>query len=63
VGPGSRTVPAAPHQCPHRTPARVERRIVALRQSPKLGPARLGGIVGVPASTVHRILVRPGLTG
>lgn len=33
----------------------------ALRQSAKLGPARLAGIVGVPASTVHRVLVRHGL--
>jgi transposase InsO family protein len=47
-----------PHHCPHRTPERVERRIVALRQSRKLGPARLAGIVNVPASTVHRVLVR-----
>jgi hypothetical protein len=50
-----------PHRCPHRTPARVERRIVAFRQSRKLGPARLAGIVGVPASTVHRVLVRHGV--
>ena len=50
-----------PWSCPHQTPARVERRIVALRQSRKLGPARLAGIVGVPASTVHRVLVRHGL--
>lgn len=50
-----------PHSCPHQTPAKVERRIVALRQSRKLGPARLAGIVGVPASTVHRILVRHGV--
>jgi transposase InsO family protein len=50
-----------PWSCPHQTPARVERRIVALRQSRKLGPARLAGIVGVPASTVHRVLVRHGV--
>ena len=50
-----------PQSCPHQTPARVERRIVALRQSRKLGPARLAGIVGVPASTVHRVLVRHGV--
>jgi transposase InsO family protein len=50
-----------PVSCPHQTPARVERRIVALRQSRKLGPARLAGIVGVPASTVHRVLVRHGM--
>ena len=50
-----------PHSCPHQTSARVERRIVALRQSRKLGPARLAGIVEVPASTVHRVLVRHGV--
>ena len=49
-----------PRSCPHQTPARVERRIVALRESRKLGPARLGGILGMPASTVHRVLVRHG---
>ena len=50
-----------PHRCPHQTPARMERRIVALRHARRLGPARLGGIVGVPASTVHRVLVRHGV--
>ena len=50
-----------PHTCPHQTPARMERRIVALRRSRKLGPARLAGIVDVPASTVHRVLVRHGV--
>ena len=34
---------------------------MALRQSRRLGPARLAGIVGVPASTVHRVLVRHGV--
>ena len=50
-----------PHRCPHQTPARVERRIVDLRRSRRLGPARLAPIVGVPASTVHRVLVRHGV--
>jgi transposase InsO family protein len=50
-----------PLYCPHQTPPRVERRIVALRQSRKLGPSRLAGSVGVPASTVHRVLVRYGI--
>jgi transposase InsO family protein len=58
---GLRDRSSRPRSCPHQTPARVERRIVALRQSRKLGPARLGGIVGVPASTVHRVLVRHGM--
>ena len=58
---GLRDRSSRPRSCPHQTPARVERRIVALRQSRKLGPARLAGIVGVPASTVHRVLVRHGV--
>jgi transposase InsO family protein len=58
---GLRDRSSRPHSCPHQTPARVERRIVALRHARKLGPARLSGIVGVPASTVHRVLVRHGL--
>jgi transposase InsO family protein len=41
-------------------PAR-ERRVIALRRNHGLGPARIGGIVGMPASTVHRVLVRHGL--
>jgi transposase InsO family protein len=50
-----------PHRCPHQTPARVEARIVQLRQRRKLGPARIASIVGMPASTVHRVLCRHGL--
>jgi transposase InsO family protein len=50
-----------PRRCPHQTPASIERRIVRLRQRRKLGPARIAGIVGRPASTVHRVLCRHGL--
>lgn len=50
-----------PRRCPHHTPARLERRILALRRRRKLGPARISSIVGVPASTVHRVLCRHGL--
>jgi transposase InsO family protein len=50
-----------PRRCPHQTPARIERRIVALRRTRKLGPARIASILGLPASTVHRVLVRQGL--
>jgi transposase InsO family protein len=39
----------------------VERKICQLRRRRKLGPDRIAGIVGVPASTVHRVLVRHGL--
>jgi transposase InsO family protein len=55
---GLRDRSSRPHHSPRQTPARIERRIVALRQSRKLGPARLAGIVDLPASTVHRVLVR-----
>lgn len=47
-----------PRRSPARTRPAVERRIVALRRRRGLGPARIAGIVGVPASTVHRVLVR-----
>ena len=50
-----------PRRSPRRTPAHLERRILALRAERKLGPARIGGTLGVPASTVHRILVRYGI--
>ncbi|MFD4079704.1 IS481 family transposase, partial [Streptomyces bacillaris] len=38
-----------------------EARICRLRQDRKLGPARLGPVLGMPASTVHRVLTRHGL--
>jgi transposase InsO family protein len=53
--------PSRPLCCPHRTPVRVEQRILQLRQQEKLGPARIGMILGMPPSTVHRVLVRHGM--
>jgi transposase InsO family protein len=50
-----------PCSSPARTARRVERRVLELRTRHKLGPARLGGIVELPASTVHRVLVRAGV--
>jgi len=47
-----------PRRCPHRTSARLERQIVTLRRRRKLGPARIASIVGLPSSTVHRVLCR-----
>lgn len=38
-----------PHRTPHRTPAVVEARVCELRQARKLGPARIGPILGRPA--------------
>jgi transposase InsO family protein len=50
-----------PHRSPARTKASKERRIVHLRRRRGLGPARIAGIVHLPASTVHAVLVRHGL--
>ncbi len=50
-----------PRTTPHRTPAATEARVCRLRQDRKLGSARLGPILGLPASTTHRILTRHGL--
>jgi transposase len=50
-----------PRTTPHRTAAATEAHVCRLRQDRKLGPARIGPILGLPASTVHRILTRHGL--
>jgi transposase InsO family protein len=47
-----------PHRSPTRTKPSKERRIITLRRRRGLGPARIAGIVGLPASTVHAVLVR-----
>jgi transposase InsO family protein len=47
-----------PHHSPHRTSTDTERQILRLRQDQRLGPARIAGILGLPASTVHRVLTR-----
>ena len=52
--------PSRPRACPHRTPRRVERRIVGLRVSRRWGPARIAYHLHLNASTVHRVLVRYG---
>ena len=50
-----------PQHCPHRTPDELEEQIVGLRRDEKLGPARIGLLLGMPASTVWRVLSRHGL--
>jgi transposase InsO family protein len=52
--------PSSARRHPHRVPARVETEILRLRRQRKLGPARIAPLVGRPASTVHRVLVRHG---
>jgi hypothetical protein len=50
--------PSCAHHHPRRTPTQLEARVVALRRSRKLGPARIAPLVGLPASTVYRVLCR-----
>ncbi|MFD0026633.1 IS481 family transposase, partial [Streptomyces sp. NPDC058382] len=50
-----------PRTTPHRTAPGTEAAVCDLRQARKLGPARIGPILGLPASTVHRILARHSL--
>ncbi|WP_328296787.1 IS481 family transposase [Streptomyces sp. NBC_00435] len=50
-----------PRTTPHRTSTEVEARVCELRRARKLGPARIGPVLGLPASTVHRILTRHNL--
>ena len=47
-----------PHHSPRRTATRTERRIIKLRCTRRWGPARIAGRLGLPASTVHAVLVR-----
>src|SRR4051794_26165087 len=47
-----------PHRQPNRTPAPVVRKIVHLRWKQRLGPIQIGDRLGLPASTVHAVLVR-----
>jgi transposase InsO family protein len=47
-----------PHSSPTRTSPAVVRQIVRLRWRRRLGPVQIAGQLGVPASTVHAVLVR-----
>ncbi|HEX6668472.1 MAG TPA: IS481 family transposase [Gemmatimonadales bacterium] len=49
-----------PRRQPRHSPAELERRILAARAASRYGPRRLGAILGVPASTVHKVLARHG---
>ncbi len=50
-----------PRRSPTRTAKRVEERVFRLRRSKRWGPRMISMHTGVPASTVHKILVRHGL--
>ena len=53
-----------PHTCPHRTPIAVEAQIIELRQTRKLGPARIGliphaGLDGLASPGASRVEPAP----
>jgi transposase InsO family protein len=50
-----------PRRSPRRTPTRTERRIIKVRVIRRWGPARIGFLLGLHPSTVHRVLARYGL--
>jgi transposase InsO family protein len=50
-----------PRRSPRRTPTRTERRIIKVRVTRRWGPARIGFLLGLQPSTVHRVLTRYGL--
>lgn len=47
-----------PQRSPTKTPTHVVRQIVRLRWRHRLGPVQIAGLLGLPASTVHAVLVR-----
>jgi transposase InsO family protein len=47
-----------PHRSPRRMPTRTERRIIKVRVLRRWGPARIGYLLGIHPSTVHRVLTR-----
>jgi transposase InsO family protein len=51
-----------PHRSPRRLPDAVEGRILAARAEWRYGPDRLGPLLGLPPSTVHRVLYRRGFS-
>jgi transposase len=52
---------SCPVRSPRRRSARSEQRILQLRRRRKLGPHRLGAILGMPRSTCYAVLRRHGL--
>jgi transposase InsO family protein len=56
--PGMADRPSRPHRSPARTARRTEQRIVRLRVTARLGPARIAFRLGLAPSTVHAVLAR-----
>ncbi len=52
---------STPHHQPRRLNAEVEQRIIAARQQLRWGPNRLADHLGIPASTIYKVLKRHGI--
>jgi transposase InsO family protein len=50
--------PSRPHRSPRRTHVKIERKVLHLRRTRRLGPAAIAGRLRMHSSTVHRVLVR-----
>lgn len=50
--------PCRPHRSPRRSRDELEASVLALRMERRWGPDRIGPVLGLPTSTVHRILRR-----
>lgn len=53
---------SVPHHQPRRLPPTTEAQIINARLSSGYGPLRLAGLLGVPASTIAKVLRRAGLS-
>ena len=56
--PGMADRSSRPRHSPTKTPPELVRQIVTLRWRHRLGPVQIAGRLGIPASTVHAVLVR-----
>jgi transposase InsO family protein len=52
--------PSRPMRSPRRTPAPLEWRVCEVRRHTGWGPRLIAGVVGLPHSTIHRVLQRNG---
>jgi transposase InsO family protein len=53
--------PSRAHRLPGKTSAALEAEVLGLRAARKLGPARIGPLLGLAPSTVHAVLRRHGM--
>ncbi|MEU3270466.1 leucine zipper domain-containing protein, partial [Saccharomonospora sp. NPDC006951] len=59
---GLRDRPSRAHHIARRTSPGLEQRILQLRRDRKLGPHRIGSLLGLAASTVHAVLARHNMS-